>query len=260
MTTAASASATSMATSESDEEPEYVEPKRHVLSPADMKRWMESEAYSEYVGFVLALNERVKGKKLNDATLPVYIDAAAPDATPERKKVLLLNALGVEGLHTYYKAADEQTQLDGDQATGDGAARDAYQQALAVLDTYFAPPEEAVCMGDAFTIQSALEHAREEERVDRALQQLTALQVDSATRREPDAAAVALLDLRCNNMHPFILHRRPRRVSATAAVRLTTGRIFRPCPARWRTCNSCGKQGHFSEMPLSGNLGGGSGR
>ncbi|KAL1477314.1 hypothetical protein MTO96_035831 [Rhipicephalus appendiculatus] len=39
-------------------------------------------------------------------------------------------------------------------------------------------------MGDAFTIQPALQLAREEERVDRALQQLTALQVDSATRRE----------------------------------------------------------------------------
>ncbi|KAL1480880.1 hypothetical protein MTO96_050673 [Rhipicephalus appendiculatus] len=146
----------------------------------------------------------------------------------------------MEGLHTYYKAADEQTQLDGDQAAGDGAARDAYPQALAVMDAYFAPPEEAVyvraqfrwrvqqpdetavefmqalrcladnCnfgiaaammlhgrilhglrdpnllrtfiqMGDVFTIQSALEHAREEERVDRALQQLTALQVDSAS-------------------------------------------------------------------------------
>ncbi|KAL1481776.1 hypothetical protein MTO96_034173 [Rhipicephalus appendiculatus] len=82
--------------------------------------------------------------------LQVYIDAAAPDATPERKKVLLLNALGVEGLHTYYKAADEQTQLDGDQATGDGAARDAYQQALAVLDAYFAPPEEALCVRAQF--------------------------------------------------------------------------------------------------------------
>ncbi|KAL1436477.1 hypothetical protein MTO96_049579 [Rhipicephalus appendiculatus] len=75
--------------------------------------------------------------------LQVYIDAAAPDATPERKKVLLLNALGVEELHTYYKAADEQTQLDGDQANEDGAARDAYQLALAVMDAYFAPPEEA---------------------------------------------------------------------------------------------------------------------
>ncbi|KAL1480157.1 hypothetical protein MTO96_051263 [Rhipicephalus appendiculatus] len=62
--------------------------------------------------------------------LQVYIDAAGPDATPERKKILLLNALGAEGLDTYYKAADEQTELDANQGTGAGAASDAYQQAL----------------------------------------------------------------------------------------------------------------------------------
>ncbi|KAH7941933.1 hypothetical protein HPB49_018588 [Dermacentor silvarum] len=55
--------------SDSDDEPEFAEPKRQVLSPADMKRWTESEAYAEYVGFVLALNERVKGKKLTDTFL-----------------------------------------------------------------------------------------------------------------------------------------------------------------------------------------------
>ncbi|KAL1446978.1 hypothetical protein MTO96_044427 [Rhipicephalus appendiculatus] len=239
--------------------------------------------------------------------LQVYIDAAAPDATPERKKVLLLNALGVEGLHTYYKAADEQTQLDGDQATGDGAARDAYQQALAVLDAYFAPPEEAVCvrarfrrrvqqpdetavqfmqalrrsadncsfgtaaatmlrdqilqglrdpnlrrtfiqMGDAFTIQSALEHAREEERVDRALQQLTSLQVDSATRREPGRRGGR--PPRPTLQQRASIHTAP---SAPPSVCYRCGSPhhwanFPSCPARWRTCNSCGKQGHFSEM------------
>ncbi|KAH7983108.1 hypothetical protein HPB52_009275 [Rhipicephalus sanguineus] len=42
-----------------------------------------------------------------------------------------------------------------------------------------------------------------------------------------DAAAVALLDLHSNNVFPPLLHRRPRRVSATAAVRLSIGRIFR---------------------------------
>ncbi|KAL1436478.1 hypothetical protein MTO96_049580 [Rhipicephalus appendiculatus] len=120
--------------------------------------------------------------------LQVYIDAAAPDATPERKKVLLLNALGVEELHTYYKAADEQTQLDGDQANGDGAARDAYQLALAVMDAYFAPPEEAVCMRAKFR---------------RRVQQPdeTAVQFIQALRRLADncsfgTAAAALLHVR----------------------------------------------------------------
>ncbi|KAL3201140.1 hypothetical protein MRX96_043096 [Rhipicephalus microplus] len=37
---------------------------------------------------------------------------------------------------------------------------------------------------DAFTVQTALEHVREEERVNHALQQLAALQADSITRCE----------------------------------------------------------------------------
>ncbi|KAL1415371.1 hypothetical protein MTO96_029481 [Rhipicephalus appendiculatus] len=64
---------------------------------------------------------------------------------PERK-VLLLNALGVEGLDVYYKAADEQTELDANQGTGACAASYACQQVLSVMDAYFAPPEYAVCV------------------------------------------------------------------------------------------------------------------
>ncbi|KAL3188470.1 hypothetical protein MRX96_003439 [Rhipicephalus microplus] len=41
-----------------------------------------------------------------------------------------------------------------------------------------------VQLGDAFTVQAALEHAREEEYIDCALQQPAALQADSTTRRE----------------------------------------------------------------------------
>ncbi|KAL1418600.1 hypothetical protein MTO96_005635 [Rhipicephalus appendiculatus] len=47
---------------------------------------------------------------------------------------------------------------------------------------------------------------------------------------------------------PPLLHHRPSRVSASAAVRLITGANCPGCPARRRTCNSCGKQGHFSKM------------
>ncbi|KAL1443918.1 hypothetical protein MTO96_045755 [Rhipicephalus appendiculatus] len=100
--------------------------------------------------------------------LQVYVDAAAPDATPDRKKALLLNALGVEGFHAYYKAADEQTLLDGVQASGDGATCDAYQQALAILDAYFAPPEDAVCVRARF-------HRRIQEPDENAVQFILAL-------------------------------------------------------------------------------------
>ncbi|XP_070394806.1 serine/threonine-protein phosphatase 2A activator-like isoform X3 [Dermacentor albipictus] len=48
---------------------EYVEPRRQVQMPDDMARWTKSEAYSEYVGFILALNEKIKGKKITDDLL-----------------------------------------------------------------------------------------------------------------------------------------------------------------------------------------------
>ncbi|XP_049516649.1 serine/threonine-protein phosphatase 2A activator isoform X1 [Dermacentor silvarum] len=67
----------------SGEVSEYVEPKRQVQTPDDMVRWTKSEecedhtkgaftiicAYSEYVGFILALNEKIKGKKMTDELL-----------------------------------------------------------------------------------------------------------------------------------------------------------------------------------------------
>ncbi|KAL1475983.1 hypothetical protein MTO96_036875 [Rhipicephalus appendiculatus] len=60
------------------------------------------------------------------------------------------NALSAEGLDAHYKAADERIEVDANQVTGAGAASDAYQQALAVLDAYFAPPEDAVCVRAQF--------------------------------------------------------------------------------------------------------------
>ncbi|XP_077506679.1 serine/threonine-protein phosphatase 2A activator-like isoform X1 [Amblyomma americanum] len=53
-------------TKDSGEEPHYVEPRRQVQTPDDMARWTKSEAYTEYVGFILALNEKIKGKKITD--------------------------------------------------------------------------------------------------------------------------------------------------------------------------------------------------
>ncbi|XP_023247903.1 serine/threonine-protein phosphatase 2A activator [Copidosoma floridanum] len=41
---------------------EFVEPKKAVKSPNDMAAWHKSEAYFEYFGFVMAINNAVKGK------------------------------------------------------------------------------------------------------------------------------------------------------------------------------------------------------
>ncbi|KAL1470856.1 hypothetical protein MTO96_023973 [Rhipicephalus appendiculatus] len=225
------------------------------------------------------------------------MDAASCKLTSTRrprKKALLLIALGVEGLDVYCKAAEEQT-LDGEQSTGDGAGRDAYQQALAILDACFAPPEDAVCvraqfrrrvqkpdetavqyiqelrrladtcsfctaatmmlqdqilqglrdahlvrafirMGDAFTVQKALEHAKQEERVERTMQQLTTrVNTGYATQawvpRRSSSSTVSRAKTRLyRGMLPPLLHRRPSRVSC-----------FR--------CGFASPRGEFSRLP-----------
>lgn len=43
---------------------EFVVPKKAVKTPTDMAIWKKSEAYLEYLGFILALNESVQGKDL----------------------------------------------------------------------------------------------------------------------------------------------------------------------------------------------------
>ncbi|GAB6021945.1 hypothetical protein CHUAL_006106 [Chamberlinius hualienensis] len=44
---------------------DYFGPKKEIHSPQDMIKWEKSEAYAEYMGFVLMMNEAVKGKKMS---------------------------------------------------------------------------------------------------------------------------------------------------------------------------------------------------
>ncbi|GJQ84146.1 putative PPIases [Trypoxylus dichotomus] len=48
-----------------DEDHEYTTPAKCVKTPQDMQLWEKSEAYFEYLGFILAINEAVKGKALS---------------------------------------------------------------------------------------------------------------------------------------------------------------------------------------------------
>lgn len=48
---------------------EFVVPKKRIKIPTDITVWQKSEAYFEYLGFILALNEAVQGKAL-DAEYP----------------------------------------------------------------------------------------------------------------------------------------------------------------------------------------------
>ncbi|KAL1414300.1 hypothetical protein MTO96_030535 [Rhipicephalus appendiculatus] len=91
--------------------------------------------------------------------MPVYIDAAARDAMPEHKKALLLNALAIEGLNRYLRAIEDEPQPGANQTTPEDA-QDAYKTTLKALDL-----------------------AREEERVDRASQQVAGLAIDAVSSR-----------------------------------------------------------------------------
>ncbi|KAJ8680972.1 hypothetical protein QAD02_016759 [Eretmocerus hayati] len=44
---------------------EFVEPKKGIKGPSDMASWQKSEAYYEYFGFLMAINDAVKGKALD---------------------------------------------------------------------------------------------------------------------------------------------------------------------------------------------------
>ncbi|XP_043254106.1 serine/threonine-protein phosphatase 2A activator-like [Colletes gigas] len=44
---------------------EFIVPKKAIKVPADMAIWEKSEAYFEYLGFILALNQSVQGKALS---------------------------------------------------------------------------------------------------------------------------------------------------------------------------------------------------
>nr|CAH0101152.1 unnamed protein product [Daphnia galeata] len=73
-------------------------PRKEIFNPDDMSKWLKSEAYQEYLGFILAVNEAVQGKKassiqLNDKIVKVigllecldrWIDEIPPTEQPQR--------------------------------------------------------------------------------------------------------------------------------------------------------------------------------
>ncbi|XP_065163629.1 serine/threonine-protein phosphatase 2A activator-like [Atheta coriaria] len=50
---------------------EYMIPTKFIKNPDDMVLWENSIAYQEYLGFILAINEAIKGKSLKYDALPV---------------------------------------------------------------------------------------------------------------------------------------------------------------------------------------------
>ncbi|PFX29745.1 Serine/threonine-protein phosphatase 2A activator [Stylophora pistillata] len=79
--------------------PVFAEPKREILNPSDVVKWEKSQAYSDYLGFILTLNDAVKGKTMtvdcpsSEAleklitmleTLDTWIDEIPPTDQPQR--------------------------------------------------------------------------------------------------------------------------------------------------------------------------------
>ncbi|KAL1479486.1 hypothetical protein MTO96_051804 [Rhipicephalus appendiculatus] len=268
--------------------------------------------------------------------LEVYIDAAARDATPEHKKALLLNALGVEGLNAYLRAAEDEQQPGADRPTQEETPN-VYDAALTLLSQLFDPQPDAAClrarfktlcqgpdesavqfiqevrrvaklcefgaasdilaydqivsgiasphlkmtfykMGKDFTVQKALDIAKEEERVDRALLQLSGVQVDAvssrtvqdggATRRilqnggpnggrppqalpQDGAGETSSADTSSPTTAADTSSPASPLVRAGACYRCGSTRHWAnsaACPARSRTCSRCGRRGHFARV------------
>ncbi|KAL1476076.1 hypothetical protein MTO96_036787 [Rhipicephalus appendiculatus] len=266
--------------------------------------------------------------------LQVYIDAAARDATPEHKKALLLNALGVEGLNAYLRAAEDEQQPGADRPTHEETPN-VYDAALALLSRLFDSQPDAAClrahfktlrqgpdesavqfiqevrrvaklcefgaasdilafdqiisgiasphlkrtfykMGKDFTVQKALHIAKEEELVDRALLQLSGVQVDAVSSRSIQDSVSArriLQNAGPNGGRPPQASPQEGAGGTSASTSSPTGAAdtspasssarggacYRcgstrhwansaACPARSRTCSWCGRRGHFARV------------
>ncbi|XP_070531664.1 serine/threonine-protein phosphatase 2A activator-like [Ptychodera flava] len=78
---------------------QFMKPQKEIKTPMDLPKWEKSQAYRDYMGFVMSLNESVKGKKLTDdcevseacqkiidllAVLDRWIDEIPPIDQPQR--------------------------------------------------------------------------------------------------------------------------------------------------------------------------------
>ncbi|CAK7290814.1 Serine/threonine-protein phosphatase 2A activator [Vulpes lagopus] len=95
----------------------FIIPKKEIHTVPDMGKWKRSQAYADYIGFILTLNEGVKGKKLtfeykvSEAieklvallnTLDRWIDEIPPVDQPSR--------FGNKAYRTWYAKLDEEAE------------------------------------------------------------------------------------------------------------------------------------------------------
>ncbi|XP_072287887.1 serine/threonine-protein phosphatase 2A activator isoform X1 [Pyxicephalus adspersus] len=95
----------------------FVVPKKEINTVSDMAKWKRSQAYADYMGFILTVNESVKGKKLtcdyrvSEAvenlmalldTLDRWIDETPPEDQPSR--------FGNKTFRTWYAKLDQEAE------------------------------------------------------------------------------------------------------------------------------------------------------
>ncbi|XP_072488761.1 serine/threonine-protein phosphatase 2A activator isoform X2 [Notamacropus eugenii] len=95
----------------------FMIPKKEINTVPDMGKWKRSQAYADYIGFILTLNEGVKGKKLTCEykvsepinklvallnTLDRWIDETPPMDQPSR--------FGNKAFRTWYAKLDQEAE------------------------------------------------------------------------------------------------------------------------------------------------------
>ncbi|XP_069093150.1 serine/threonine-protein phosphatase 2A activator isoform X2 [Pleurodeles waltl] len=95
----------------------FILPKKEIHVVQDMAKWKRSQAYAEYIGFILTLNEAVKGKKLTCEykvsegveavlsllnTLDQWIDETPPVDQPSR--------FGNKAFRTWYSKLEQDAE------------------------------------------------------------------------------------------------------------------------------------------------------
>ncbi|XP_052503605.1 serine/threonine-protein phosphatase 2A activator isoform X2 [Budorcas taxicolor] len=95
----------------------FIIPKKEIHTVPDMGKWKRSQAYADYIGFILTLNEGVKGKKLSFEykvseaieklvallnTLDRWIDETPPVDQPSR--------FGNKAYRTWYARLDQEAE------------------------------------------------------------------------------------------------------------------------------------------------------
>ncbi|XP_025060815.1 serine/threonine-protein phosphatase 2A activator isoform X3 [Alligator sinensis] len=95
----------------------FMIPKKEINMVSDMAKWKRSQAYADYIGFILTLNEGIKGKKLTCEyrvsepvkklvdllnTLDRWIDETPPVDQPSR--------FGNKAFRTWYAKLDQEAE------------------------------------------------------------------------------------------------------------------------------------------------------